>query len=101
MLKFRLENEGFDVTYCRTSSEIKKAFCNSTPDLIIFNRLPEFSYKEFNDYIGSQKKNQVPTLFIKSLENDLDQIKTNKNNYISAPVSPSELILRVNELLGS
>ncbi|MEP3209935.1 MAG: response regulator [Maribacter sp.] len=99
LLNFRLQKGGYEVQLSRDGREVKKHLAEHTPDLIISDiMMPYFSGIELIDYVRKELNLSTPIIIISSAgneENVLNAFELGANDFISKPVSPSELIVRV------
>ncbi|OQD42871.1 response regulator [Croceivirga radicis] len=99
LLKYRLEKEGFSVTLCQDGKKVKEELEAQLPDLIVSDiMMPYFSGIELTDYLRNQLNSQIPIILISAASNDenvVSAFELGANDFISKPVSPSELLVRV------
>lgn len=99
LLNYRLEKEGYDVVLKNDGKEVKNWLDGTLPDIIVSDiMMPYFSGIELVDYIRNNLKSTVPIILISSASNEenvLSAFKMGANDFISKPVSPSELLVRV------
>lgn len=99
LLNFRLKKGGYEVHVSRDGREVKEHLSEHTPDLIISDiMMPYFSGMELIDYVRTELNLKTPIIIISSAgneENVLNAFELGANDFISKPVSPSELIVRV------
>lgn len=99
LLKYRLEKEGFSVTLCQDGKKVKEELDAQLPDLIVSDiMMPYFSGIELTDYLRNQLNSQIPIILISAASNDenvVSAFELGANDFISKPVSPSELLVRV------
>ena len=65
--------------------------------------MPYFSGMELIDYVRNELKSNIPIIIISSAgneENVLNAFELGANDFISKPVSPSELLVRVERELN-
>ncbi len=106
LLKFRLEREGYLVTLCADGKMVKEKLESEIPDLIVSDiMMPYFSGIELTDFIRNNLNSNIPIILISSASNDenvVSAFEMGANDFISKPVSPSELLVRVKrELIRS
>ena len=69
------------------------------PDIIVSDiMMPYFSGMELIDFVRADMKSSIPIIIISSAgneENVLNAFELGANDFISKPVSPSELLVRV------
>ena len=99
LLNYRLEKGGYNVTHCRDGKEMKKALSISVPDIIVSDiMMPYFSGMELIGFVRKELNSKVPIIIISSAgneENVLNAFEMGANDFISKPVSPTELLVRV------
>lgn len=99
LLNFRLEKGGYEVQISRDGREVKQHLLEYNPDLIISDiMMPYFSGIELIDYVRKELNLSTPIVIISSAgneENVLNAFELGANDFISKPVSPSELIVRI------
>ncbi len=99
LLNFRLEKGGYEITLCADGKAVKEQLKVAMPDLIISDiMMPYFSGIELIDYVRNELGSKTPIIIISSAgneENVLSAFELGANDFISKPVSPSELMVRV------
>lgn len=99
LLNFRLQKGGYDVTISRDGKEVKESLALAIPDIIVSDiMMPYFSGIELIDFIRNDLKLNIPIIIISSAgneENVLSAFELGANDFISKPVNPSELLVRV------
>lgn len=104
LLKFRLQKGGYDVKVMRNGKEVKEYFKNNIPDIIVSDiMMPYFSGIELIDFVRNEMNSNIPIIIISTAgneENVLSAFKLGANDFISKPVSPSELLMRVEKELS-
>jgi len=99
LLIFRLEKSGYEVKLCCDGKEMKEYLAHSTPDIIVSDiMMPYFSGMELIGHVRNELQLKTPIIIISSAgneENVLSAFEMGANDFISKPVSPSELIVRV------
>ncbi|MFS4455455.1 response regulator transcription factor [Maribacter sp. 2304DJ31-5] len=99
LLNFRLKKGGYEVHYSANGKEVKEYLSHSMPDIIISDiMMPYFSGIELIDHVRNHLSSQTPIIIISSAgneENVLSAFEMGANDFISKPVSPSELLVRV------
>ena len=99
LLDFRLKKGGYEVQVSSDGREVKAHLNEYTPDLIISDiMMPYFSGIELIDYVRKELKLNTPIIIISSAgneENVLTAFELGANDFISNPISPSELLVRV------
>ena len=104
LLNYRLEKSGYQVSLSNNGKEVKDQLGKEMPDLIISDiMMPYFSGLELIDYVRNELKSNTPIIIISSAgneENVLNAFNLGANDFISKPVSPAELIVRVERELA-
>lgn len=103
LLNFRLEKEGYEVQLSRDGREVKEHLTKQMPDIIVSDiMMPYFSGMELIDYVRNELNSDVPIIIISSAgneENVLSAFELGANDFISKPISPSELIVRLKRIM--
>ena len=104
LLNYRLEKSGYQVSLSNNGKEVKDHLAKEMPDLIISDiMMPYFSGLELIDFVRNELKSKTPIIIISSAgneENVLNAFNLGANDFISKPVSPAELIVRVERELA-
>ena len=99
LLKYRLEREGYEVILEYDGKSVKKKLEGEIPDVVISDiMMPYFSGIELVDHVRNTLKSDVPIILISAASNDeniVSAFEMGANDFISKPVSPSELLVRV------
>ncbi|QLG47318.1 response regulator [Costertonia aggregata] len=99
LLNHRLKRAGYDVVHNSDGKQVKEYLKDHEPDIIVSDiMMPYFSGIELIDYVRNEIKSQIPIIIISSAgneENVLSAFELGANDFISKPVSPSELMVRV------
>jgi len=99
LLKYRLERDGYEVILEYDGKSVKENLQGEIPDVLIADiMMPYFSGIELVDYVRNSLKSDVPIILISSASNDeniISAFEMGANDFISKPVSPSELMVRV------
>ena len=99
LLNFRLLKGGYEVHLSSDGREVKANLTEFTPDLIISDiMMPYFSGIELIDYVRKELNLNTPIIIISSAgneENVLTAFELGANDFISKPINPSELLVRV------
>lgn len=99
LLTFRLQKGGYDVKLSADGKQVKEYLAEHTPDIIVSDiMMPYFSGMELIAFVRKELKLQVPIIIISSAGNEanvLNAFELGANDFISKPVSPSELLVRV------
>ena len=105
LLNFRLQKGGYDVVISTNGREVKEHLNAAVPDIIISDiMMPYFSGMELIEYVRNELKLLVPIIIISSAgneENVLNAFELGANDFLSKPVSPSELMVRVKRQLST
>jgi DNA-binding response OmpR family regulator len=103
LLNFRLQKGGYDVSISANGREVKEYLNQTMPDIIVSDiMMPYFSGMELVDYVRNDIQSDVPIILISSAgneENVLNAFELGANDFLAKPVSPSELIVRVERQL--
>ncbi|KGK31579.1 MULTISPECIES: response regulator [Cellulophaga] len=104
LLDFRLKKAGYKVKVCTDGKSVKKYLETERPDIIVSDiMMPYFSGLEITDYVRNELKLSVPIIILSSAgneENVLSAFKLGANDFLSKPVSPAELLLRLQKELA-
>ncbi len=99
LLTFRLNKGGYEVQRSIDGKQVKEYLSKNTPDIIVSDiMMPYFSGMELIAHVRNELKLQVPIIIISSAgneENVLNAFELGANDFVSKPVSPSELLVRV------
>ena len=99
LLKYRLEKDGYAVSISSDGREFKQNIVKTPPDAIICDvMMPYFSGIELVDYLRNDLKSDIPIILISSASNEenvISALNMGANDFISKPVSPTELLVRV------
>jgi two-component system catabolic regulation response regulator CreB len=100
-LKYALDTEGFQVTWCATAAEAYSHMKSTPPDFVILDvGLPDDSGFDVCRKIRSQS--QVPILFLTARNSEIDRIvglELGADDYVVKPFSPREVTARVRAIL--
>ena len=103
LLTYRLKKAGYEVITVFDGQEVKNQLAQQVPDIIVSDiMMPYFSGIELIDYVRNELHSGVPIIIISSAgneENVLSAFELGANDFIAKPVSPSELLVRVNREL--
>ena len=98
-LDYRLQKGGYNVHLANDGRDVKEYLKTATPDIIVSDiMMPYFSGIELIDYVRNELNSKIPIIIISSAgneENVLSAFELGANDFISKPVSPSELLVRV------
>ncbi len=79
--------------------EVKEYLKNDMPDIIVSDiMMPYFSGIELIDYVRNDLKSNTPIIIISSAGNEqnvLTAFELGANDFITKPVSPTELLVRI------
>lgn len=99
LLRFRMEKGGFKVDLVYDGKQVKEHLKNSLPDIIVSDiMMPYMSGIELIDYVRNELNSKIPIIVISSAGNEdnvLSAFELGANDFLSKPVSPSELMVRV------
>lgn len=99
LLNFRLQKGGYEVSHSADGKQVKEYLAKTMPDIIVSDiMMPYFSGMELIDYVRNELNSKIPIIIISSAgneENVLSAFELGANDFISKPVSPSELLVRV------
>jgi DNA-binding response OmpR family regulator len=99
LLKFRFIKEGYTVHQCKDGKEVKEYLTTHEPDIIVSDiMMPYFSGIELIGHVRNDLGSKTPIIIISSAgneENVLSAFDMGANDFISKPVSPAELMVRV------
>ena len=100
LLKFRLEKEGYQVAVVPDGKAVKQSITTYIPDAIISDvMMPYFSGIELVDHLRNELKSDIPIILISTASNEenvVNALQMGANDFLAKPVSPSELLIRVN-----
>src|ERR1044071_2397213 len=101
-IEHQLKQDGFSVTTASNGQDAMQAFQTDTPDLVITDILmPLTSGLEFLNLIRSSY-NTIPVLVLSALDEEdtvVEAFNLGANAFLTKPVQPGELSLRVKRLL--
>lgn len=103
LIKYRLERGGYQVDLAANGREVKSYLQQQLPDIVVSDiMMPYFSGIELLDYLRNEMNSDIPIIIISIAGNEtniLNAFDLGADDFISKPVSPSELIIRVGKLL--
>ena len=103
LLKYRLERGGYKVDLAYDGRAVKTYLKEQLPDVIISDiMMPYFSGIELLDFLRSELNSKVPVIIISTAGNEtniLNAFDLGADDFVSKPVSPAELMIRVDKLL--
>ncbi len=101
LIKFHLEEEGFQVSVCQNGLEVLPRVDKSLPDLIILDiMLPGIGGIDLCKRI--KEKFQVPIIMVTAKTGETDAVlglELGADDYVRKPFSPRELMARVRSVL--
>ncbi|MDB2606578.1 response regulator transcription factor [Zobellia sp.] len=104
LLNFRLKKAGYHVSHSANGKEVKEHLSENMPDIIVSDiMMPYFSGMELIAYVRKELNSKVPIIIISSAGNEdnvVNAFELGANDFISKPVSPSELLVRVERELN-
>ena len=104
LLSFRLKKAGYEVIQCSDGKEMKEQLNLALPDVIVSDiMMPYFSGIELVDYVRKDLASNIPIIIISSAgneENVLSAFELGANDFLSKPVNPSELLVRLKRELS-
>ena len=99
LLNFRLKKSGYDVHHSSNGKQVKEYLMVEQPDIIVTDiMMPYFSGIEPIDFVRNELKSNTPIIIISSAGNEqnvLSAFELGANDFITKPVSPTELLVRV------
>ena len=99
LLNFRLKKEGYSVHHSANGKEVKEYLKNERPDIIISDiMMPYFSGIELIDFVRNELNSKIPIIIISSAGNEqnvLSAFELGANDFITKPISPTELVVRI------
>jgi DNA-binding response OmpR family regulator len=99
LLNFRLKKGGYEVHHSSNGKEVKEYLKTEMPDIIVSDiMMPYFSGIELIDFVRNELKSNTPIIIISSAGNEqnvLSAFELGANDFITKPVSPTELLVRV------
>lgn len=104
LLSYRLEKAGYKVILARNGREVQEFLKQNTPDIIVSDiMMPYYSGIELIDYVRQELGLKIPMIMISSAGNEdnvLSAFELGANDFISKPISPAELIARIDRELS-
>lgn len=99
LLNFRLSKAGYEVLLASDGRQVKELLQEAIPDIIVSDiMMPYYSGIELIDHVRNELDSNVPVIIISSAGNEqnvLTAFELGANDFISKPVSPDELMVRV------
>ncbi|MBU3010056.1 response regulator transcription factor [Polaribacter vadi] len=103
LLKFRLEKDGHHLLIAKNGKEAIELIENDDPDIILTDVMMDyFSGLEIISHVRNQLKSKVPILVFSSSGQEemvLKAFNLGANDFMSKPLSPNELSIRVRRML--
>ena len=104
LIRFNLEQAGFQVSVSGSVEESKILINKQLPDLILLDwMLPQTSGVQFVGQLRADSRTrELPIILLTARSEDVDKetgLNQGANDYITKPFSPRELVARVNALL--
>ena len=103
LLKFRLEKDGHELFIAKDGKEAIEFIENDNPDIILTDVMMDyFSGLEVISHVRNQLKSNVPILVFSSSGQEemvLKAFNLGANDFMSKPLSPNELSIRVRRML--
>lgn len=101
LLRYNLENEGFEVITAYNGKKAVELAENQSPDLIILDvMMPEMSGFEASQALKSNPETQnIPFVFLTARgeeENEVYGLNLGADDYIQKPIKPKLLLTRIN-----
>ncbi|WP_418603226.1 response regulator [Hwangdonia sp.] len=104
LLKFKLENEGFELFTASDGKEAMALIENQSPDLILTDIMMPFNDGlEVISHIRNNLKKETPVIVFSTAGQEqmvLKAFKLGANDFMSKPFSPDELIVRIKRFLN-
>lgn len=104
LLKYKLKNSGFDVTFYESPENVIDEITLNKPDLIISDVM--MPYLNGIEFLKQLKSNDVlkdiPVILLTALGNEeavLEGLEAGASDYVTKPFSTAELIIRVKKSL--
>ena len=103
LLKFRLEKDGHHLLVAKNGKEAIAFIENDDPDIILTDVMMDYySGLEIISHVRNQLKSNVPILVFSSSGQEemvLKAFNLGANDFMSKPLSPNELSIRVRRML--
>jgi len=100
-----LEKANYKVDHVTNGLQVKEYLGESLPDLIISDiMMPYFSGIELVEHVRNVTKSKLPIILISAASNDqniLNAFELGANDFLSKPISPPELLVRVSRVLNT
>jgi DNA-binding response OmpR family regulator len=103
LLKFRLEKDGYNLLIAKNGKEAIELIETENPDLILTDIMMDYvSGLEIISHVRNKLKSKTPILVFSSSGQEemvLNAFNLGANDFMSKPLSPNELSIRVRRLL--
>lgn len=103
LLKFRLEKDGYQLYIAKNGKEAIEFIESVNPDLILTDVMMDFvSGLEIISHVRNEMKSKIPILVFSSSGQEemvLNAFNLGANDFMSKPLIPNELSIRVKRLL--
>jgi DNA-binding response OmpR family regulator len=103
LLKFRLEKDGHQLLIAKNGKEAIELIEKEDPDLILTDVMMDYvSGLEVISHVRNQLKSTIPILVFSSSGQEemvLNAFNLGANDFMSKPLSPDELSIRVRRML--
>lgn len=104
-LSFFLESKGFKVDQFSDGKDALEAIESDNYDLVLTDvNMPGVSGMEITQYVRQTLKSNIPIIIFTSSsveQTELDSFDLGANEFMSKPVSPAVLLVRINKLLNT
>ncbi|WP_163407242.1 response regulator transcription factor [Flavobacterium ajazii] len=104
-LSFFLESKGFKVDQFSDGKDALEAIESDNYDLVLTDiNMPGVSGMEITQYIRQTLNSEIPIIIFTSSsveQTELDSFDLGANEFMSKPVSPAVLLVRINKLLNT
>ena len=103
MLKFRLQKEGYEILTATNGKEALELIQEHKPELVLTDiMMPFVSGLEIISHVRNKLKLETPIIIFSAAGQEEIVIKAfdlGATDFMSKPISPNELIIRVKKLL--
>ena len=100
-----LEKSGYEVVQATNGLQVKEYLKDNMPDLLISDvMIPYFTGIEIVEHVRKELKSQLPIILISAASNDeniLNAFELGANDFLSKPISPPELLVRVSRIINA
>ena len=105
LIEFKLEKEGYEVTWKENGEEALKAIKTDKPDLILLDvMMPVMDgYEVLRRLKEDENLKSIPVVMLTARAQERDVVKgidLGAEDYITKPFHPAELLARVKRILG-